>query len=186
MKLLKQFETQLPDILGVRRDLPRLNMRIGISTGDVIVGSIGSAVAKSYTVIGDNVNLASRLESANKNYGTNILICGGVWEMVKDSIECREIDLIRVSGKTQPVRIFEVMGEKGKLDVARVELKKCFEAGLAAYRASKWDEARQELEKCIGLNAQEKAAAAFLSRIVSFQENPPGNNWDGIWNFSEK
>jgi len=186
MKLLKQFNTQLPDILGIRSDLPRLNMRIGISTGDVIVGSIGSAVAKSYTVIGDNVNLASRLESANKNYGTNILICGEVWEMVKDVIECREIDLIRVSGKTQPVRIFEVMGETGKLDVSKVELKNHFEAGLAFYRACKWDEARQEFEKCIELNAQEKASATFLSRIVSFRANPPGNDWDGIWNFSEK
>ena len=186
MKLLKQFATQLPEILGIRSDLPRLNMRIGISTGDVIVGSIGSAVAKSYTVIGDNVNLASRLESANKNYGTNILICGEVWEMVKDAIECREIDLIRVSGKTQPVRIFEVMGETGKLDVARVELKKHFEAGLVFYRACKWDEARQEFEKCIELNPQEKAAAAFLSRIELFRAKPPGNDWDGIWNFSEK
>ncbi|HMC13966.1 MAG TPA: adenylate/guanylate cyclase domain-containing protein [Gallionellaceae bacterium] len=185
-KRLKQFETQLPDLLGIRRDLPRLNMRIGISTGDVIVGSIGSDVAKSYTVIGDNVNLASRLESANKNYGTNILIGGEVWDMVKDVIECREIDWIRVAGKTQPIRIFEVMGEKGKLDDAMAELKKHFETGLAAYRASKWDEATQEFEKCIELNPQEKAAATFLSRVTSFRENPPSNDWDGIWNFSEK
>ena len=186
MKLLKQFETQLPDLLGVRRDLPKLNMRIGISTGEVIVGSIGSAVAKSYTVIGDNVNLASRLESANKNYGTNILICSEAWETVKDTIECREIDFIRVPGKTQPIRVFEVMGEKGKLDIAMLELKNHFETGLAAYRACKWVEARHEFEKCIELNAQERPAKTFLSRIELFQVKPPGNEWDGIWNFLEK
>jgi len=186
MKLLRQFETQLPDLLGVRRDLPRLNMRIGISTGDVIVGSIGSAVAKSYTVIGDNVNLASRLESANKNYGTNILICGEAWKMVKDTIECREIDLIRVSGKTQPIRIFEVMEKKGNLNATMAELKNRFETGLAAYRASRWDEAKQQFERCIELNPQEKAAITFLSRITSFRTQPPGNDWDGIWNFTEK
>ncbi len=186
MKLLRQFETQLPDLLGVRRDLPSLNMRIGISTGDVIVGSIGSAVAKSYTVIGDNVNLASRLESANKNYGTNILICGEAWKMVKDTIECREIDLIRVSGKTQPIRIFEVMEKKGNLNATMAELKNRFETGLAAYRASRWDEAKQQFERCIELNPQEKAAITFLSRITSFRTQPPGNDWDGIWNFTEK
>ena len=106
--------------------------------------------------------------------------------MVKDTIECREIDFIRVSGKTQPIRVFEVMGEKGKLDIAVVELIKHFETGLAAYRACRWDEAKQEFEKCIALNAQEKPAATFLSRIKLFQVKPPGNDWDGIWNFSEK
>jgi adenylate cyclase len=186
VKLLKQFETRLPDLLGVRRDLPKLNMRIGISTGEIIVGSIGSAVAKSYTVIGDNVNLASRLESANKNYGTHILISSETWEMVKDTIECREVDFIRVSGKTQPVRVFEVMGQKGKLDAALAGVINHFEAGLAAYRACRWDEARQEFEKCIELNAQEKPAATFLSRIELFRAKPPGKDWDGIWNFTEK
>ncbi|MDX8400021.1 MAG: adenylate/guanylate cyclase domain-containing protein [Gallionellaceae bacterium] len=186
MKLLNQFEADLPDLLGFKVGLPKLNMRIGISTGEVIVGSIGSAVAKSYTVIGDNVNLASRLESANKNYGSNILICEGVWELVKDTIECREIDCICVYGKTQSIRVFEVMGEVGTLDASMLELKKCFTEGLAAYRACKWDEAVQEFEKCIELNPQEKASATFLTRIELFKLNPPSSDWDGVWNYAEK
>ena len=151
MERLKRFEARLPDLLGIRRDLPRLNMRIGISTGEVIVGSIGSDVAKNYTVIGDNANLASRLESVNKNYGTNILACEEVWRVVKDSIECREIDRIRVAGKTQPLRIFEVLGAKGKLHPDRLRLRDHFEAGLTAYRACKWDESAVEFEKCLEL-----------------------------------
>jgi len=186
MKLLKQFKADLPDLLGVKVGLPKLNMRIGISKGEVIVGSIGSTVAKSYTVIGDNVNLASRLESANKNYGTNILICEEVWEIVKDIIECREIDCICVYGKTQSIRIFEVMGEVGTLDASMLELKKCFTDGLVAYRACNWDKAVQEFEKCIELNPQEMASTTFLKRIELFKLNPPNSDWNGVWSYVEK
>ena len=185
-ELLKEFEAQLPTLLGIRRDPPKLNMRIGISTGEVIVGTIGSDVAKSYTVIGDNVNLASRLESANKYYGTHILICAEVWEMVHDTIECREIDRIRVAGKIEPLRIFEVIGEKGKLSPEMTGLQAHFEAGLAAYRQGLWDEAAQAFGKCQEIIPQEPAAATFLARIATFRQNPPPADWDGIWTFSEK
>lgn len=185
-ELLKEFETRLPALLGLRRDLPRFNIRVGISTGEVIVGTIGSDVAKSYTVIGDNVNLASRLESANKNYGTNILVGEEAWKMARDAIECREIDSIRVAGKIEPVRIFEPLAEKGKLDAAMGRLRDHFEAGLAAYRASKWSAAEQEFRKCLEINAQDQPSATFLARIAKFRETSPPAGWDGIWTFTGK
>jgi adenylate cyclase len=185
-ELLKEFETKLPGLLGLRRDLPRFNIRVGISTGEVIVGSIGSDVAKSYTVIGDNVNLASRLESANKNYGTNILVGEEVWKMARDAIECREIDSIRVAGKIEPVRIFEPLAENGKLDPATGRLRDHFESGLAAYRACKWDEAGREFKQCLEISPQDQPSRIFQSRIATFRETPPPAGWDGIWTFTGK
>ncbi len=185
-ELLKEFETRLPTLLGLRRDLPKFNIRVGISTGEVIVGSIGSDVAKSYTVIGDNVNLASRLESANKNYGTNILLGEEVWKTVRDTIECREIDSLRVAGKIEPVRVFEPLAEREKLDPAMGRLRDHFEAGLAAYRASQWDDAEREFRQCLELSPQDQPSATFLSRIAKFRETPPPADWDGIWTFTGK
>lgn len=185
-ELLKEFETRLPTLLGLRRDLPKFNIRVGISTGEVIVGSIGSDVAKSYTVIGDNVNLASRLESANKNYGTNILVGEEVWKMVRDTIECREIDSLRVAGKIEPVRVFEPLAEREKLDPAMGRLRDHFEAGLAAYRACQWDEAEREFKQCMEITPQDQPSATFLARIAKFRETPPPADWDGIWTFTGK
>src|SRR5271168_1044128 len=109
------FRAEVPDLIGLKRGFPEIDIRIGIATGDVVVGSIGSEQTRNYTVIGDTVNLASRIEGANKTYGTRVLISEATNHLAADMLETREIDSVLVVGKTEPQRIFELVGRKGEV-----------------------------------------------------------------------
>jgi adenylate cyclase len=159
---------------------------MGICTGDVIVGSIGAEAAKNYTVIGDTVNLASRLEAANKFYGTNLMMSGETNEIVRDKMETRELDLIRVAGKTEPVRIFELLGLKGEIGKVMQEVREQFEKGLAHYRNQEWLKSRECFESCLKLKPEDMPSKVFLSRLDVLQSQSLESGWDGIWTFSEK
>ncbi len=183
---LEEFRQMLPDIMGLRKGLPAINIRMGLATGDVTVGNIGSEFSKGYTVIGDTVNLASRLETVNKQYGTRVLISEETWKIAKDSIEARELDSIRVVGKSEPVRVFELFGRKGQLDKAACELRDRFEEGLTFYRNHQWGEAEICFEACLKLNSEDSPAKLFIARLQHFREHPPEGDWDGVWSFKEK
>ena len=180
------FRHALPELMGIRRGLPDIDMRIGIATGDVVVGNIGSDVTKSYTVMGDTVNLASRLEGVNKSYGTRILISETTALMAEGAIEAREIDSIVVVGKSEPQRVFEALGRRGELDPATTLLRDRFAAGLAAYRRQAWAEARAEFEGCLGVAPGDGPSRALLARVAHLAEHPPGPDWNGVWTLIEK
>lgn len=183
---LEQFRRMLPDIMGLRRGLPRINVRIGLATGDVTVGNIGSEYSKGYTVIGDTVNLASRLETANKQYGTNLLISEETWKVARESVETRELDCIRVMGKSEPVRVFELLAKKAQAAPPVLELRDRFEEGLKAYRRCDWAQAEAGLQGCLAINPDDAPSKLFLSRLKHLREHPPAADWDGAWSLSEK
>ena len=186
MARLDQFRRMLPDITGLRKGLPAVNIRMGIATGDVTVGTIGSESAKGFTVIGDTVNLASRLEGANKEYGTTILINEDTRRLAGDAVEARELDSIRVVGKSEPVRVFELLGRKGQLDPAVLELTRRFEQGLGYYRSGAWDDAEKCFNDCLKVRPDDAPARLLIARVKQLRADPSARQADGAWTLTRK
>ena len=186
LQLVPQLRAELPELLGVRTLPNAFDLRIGIATGEVLVGSIGSELMMSYTVMGDTVNLASRLEGANKEYGGRILVSEATVTGASVAIEAREIDRVVTLGQTQPQAVFEIMGRKGELTGAQLELRAHFSEGLAAYRAQRWREARHAFEAALLVMPDDGPSMTFIKRIDRLIAAPSSEGWDGSWHLERK
>jgi adenylate cyclase len=183
---LVALRAKLPEITGMRRNPPKLAIRMGIATGEAVVGTVGSSSARSYTAMGDTVNLAARLESLNKVYHCSILLSEDTYKLARGVIEAREIDLVTVAGKTEPIRIYEAMSRTGELNADQAKLRDMFADGLAAYRQQDWDGAQGRFEGCLRHAAEDGPARVMLERITMLRSAPPPAVWDGVWRLSEK
>ncbi len=183
---LPGFRAELPEITGLRRGIPPIDMRIGVATGEVVVGNIGSDVSMSYTVMGDTVNLASRLEGANKAYGTRFLVNARTAEAAAGALAFREIDLLLVEGKQEPERVYEVLGRKGEIAPPVQAMAERFAEGLAAYRRRAWPEAERAFAAALEVVADDKPSLIFLARVQRLAAEPPPADWNGVWTLTEK
>ena len=180
------FRRELPQITGLRRDAPDFAVRMGLATGEVVIGTIGSDVTKSYTVIGDVVNIASRLEGVNKAYGTKIIIEEATYRFAQNAIEVRELDLLTVVGKNEPLRVYELVCRAGERTPELAELHKLFAVGLTAYRAQDWQAAALRFAECVALNGDDGPSRVFERRVQVLRVSPPPPDWDGVWRHTEK
>jgi adenylate cyclase len=169
----------------VEQGLPALKVGIGINSGQVSVGNMGSNRLFDYTAIGDNVNLASRLEGLNKFYGTEILVAGATVQHIENGFIFREVDLVRVKGKKHPIAIYEILGG-GAPEEKLTRFLDLYREGMACFREGRWSEGLKAFQAASELRPQDSLCLHYLQMTQKFSETPPGSDWDGITTMLEK
>ena len=165
--------------------------RIGLNSGKMVTGNMGSEMRMNYTMMGDTVNLAARLEPAAKQYGVYILVGENIYKASNDEYVFRFLDFLSVKGKNIPVRAYELIDKKEKIDQRSLELTETFETGLDYYFNQEWKSALEFFEKSklledafVGRNTN--PSDVFINRCKHFSANPPVDNWDGVWRMTTK
>jgi len=183
-----EMTRRLADLKRERAEkgIDQLAVGIGLNTGVVTVGNLGSQHFMDYTVIGDVVNLGSRLEGLNKTYGTSIIVSEFTARGLDSRFILRELDRVRVKGKAEPVGIFELLGLKEELGEETLDLIETFEAGLEQYRKREWERARETFHQVLNGTASDGPSVLYLQRISQLLKSPPGPDWEPVATFTTK
>ena len=160
---------------------PELRMRIGLCTGLAVVGNMGSRSRMDYTMMGDTVNTAARLEGVNKIYGIYTLVSDTTYQALNGNIYTREIDSINVVGKEEPVAVYELMGYPEDIDALHVDMTKQYAEGLRAYRNRQWDSAIEFFQSALSLLSEDGPSKTMLERCAEYKQSPPPKEWNGSY-----
>lgn len=163
-----------------------LSARMGMNTGIAVVGNMGSTTRMDYTAMGDSVNLASRLEGANKHYKTHAMISESTYTSAKDLLEARKLDRIRVVGKTEPVTIYELLSKKGSLPDRMYEMLDKYNKGIESFTNREWKKARSLFKLALKVIPDDGPSQTYVDRCGEFMKNPPSKNWDGVYKMKSK
>lgn len=166
--------------------IPQLSVRMGLNTGPMVVGNMGSVQKKNYTIMGDAVNLASRLEGANKAYGSKMMISESTYRACDSMVDVRELDILRVVGKSEAVKVYELLERKGQTTPQVADLVLEFEQALQIYRTGDFAAAKVTFENCLKIVSDDNPSATYVARCQSYLENPPPSDWDGVFTLTEK
>jgi adenylate cyclase len=181
LRMHAEVERLRPDLLAMGVDL---HIGVGLNSGDMVVGNMGAEEHFNYTVMGDAVNLSSRLEGLTKNYGVFCLVGNETRRLAEPKYRFRELDLVQVKGKAEPVAIHELLGGPAAT-IASYPDQNSWEAGVAAYRAGSFAEARQAFARFQEKNAHDKAVSLYLERLEELGDNVPAD-WRGVWVYKTK
>lgn len=163
-----------------------IKVRMGINSGDVSAGNMGSAQRFQYTVMGDAVNQASRFEGANKQYGSKIMIGQSTYDLTKDKIEVRPLDKLVVKGKVIPIDVYELLARKGELSEDMKKLRDLFEKGINLYWNREWDEALKNFKMGLDIIKDDGPSLTYIDRCKAFKESPPPYDWHGEYIMTTK
>ena len=183
LEMIKELQKLNEKWIGEGRQA--FDIRIGINTGPMMVGNMGSKQRFDFTAMGDSVNLGSRLEGANKSYKTDIIIGELTYERVKNEFVCMELDSVRVKGKKKPVKIYSLVGVKDIPEIPEAIVNQ-FNEAVTVYKERKWDEAIQIFENIAGVDPDLYAAQLYIERCNNFKKRPPPPDWDGVYVMTSK
>lgn len=184
--LLCQNELSVLNQKWLGQGKPVMLTRIGLCTGSCVVGNIGSTQRMNYTVLGDTVNMASRLEGVNKVYHTNILIADSTYLAVKDHFVCRLVDVVAVKGKTHGMKVYELMAEKNAASPQLLAFSEAFDHAVALYWQQQWDEALLLFQALEAQYEKDYVLTLYLEHCRQYQRQAPSSSWDGVSHLSEK